>query len=188
MRRRNRFNPIACLVLAATVGLGISVQVTDAKASPIEQGKMMFGVVLGGGSGYFAVGGEFGYFVLDGLRPSLSVIYQTQTAGILTSSEVETTPGIRYYIEIPGTLFYPFAEAELGINSFSYEVNGAADSFLFYRAGFGGGVLAMLSSNFGLEVSLGADQFVGADQILYDTGFLPDGLAFRYNFGLSISL
>jgi len=176
---------MALLVLACGCFV---VQPNEGKAGPIDQGKMMFGVVLGGGNGYFAVGGEYGYFVLDGLRPSLSVIYQTQTANQLTSQEVETTPGLRYYIQLPGTSLYPFAETELGVNSFSYEVNGVSDSFLFYRGGVGGGLLAMISSNFGFEVSLGFDQFFGADQILYDIGFLPDGLAFRYNFGLSFSL
>ena len=159
----------------------------QADASPIEEGRMMFGAVLGGGTGYFAVGGQFGYFVLDGLRPSLSVVYQTQSSGALETSEVETTPGLRYYIGIPETSLYPFAETELGVNSLSYEIEGASKSFLFYRAGAGGGLLAMISRNFGLEVTLGVDQFFGADEILKDIGFIPDGLAFRYNFGFSVS-
>jgi hypothetical protein len=159
-----------------------------AEASPIDQGKMMLGVVLGGGTGYFAFGGEVGYFVLDGLRPSLSVVYQTQTSRGLETSEVETTPGLRYYVGIPETSLYPFAEGELGINSLSYEIKGvASDSFLFYRAGVGGGLLYMLHRNFGLEVTLGVDQFFGADSILKNLGFIPDGLAFRYNFGFSVS-
>ena len=158
-----------------------------AEASPIDQGKMMFGVVLGAGTGYFALGGEFGYFVLDGLRPSLSVVYQTQSSRGLETSEVETTPGLRYYVGIPETSLYPFAEGELGITSLSYEIEGASESFLFYRAGVGGGLLAMLHRNFGLEVTLGVDQFFGADATLKDIGFIPDDLAFRYNFGFSVS-
>ena len=84
---------------------------------------------------------------------------------------------------------YPFAEVELGVNSFSYEheSSGQNGSFWFYRGGVGGGLLAMLSSNVGLEVSLGFDEFFGADQELYDIGFLSEGVTFRYNFGLSVS-
>lgn len=185
-KNRSRMNRLGMIALAI-FSLSFFAPANHAQASPIEEGRMMFGAVLGGGTGYFAVGGQFGYFVLDGLRPSLSVVYQTQSAGGLETSEVETTAGLRYYIGIPETSLYPFAETELGVNSLSYEIEGASESFLFYRAGAGGGLLAMLNRNFGLEVALGVDQFFGADPILKDIGFIPEGLAFRYNFGFSVS-
>ena len=189
MTQKANENFLVKMLAIGTLVLGVSVGSLSntAEASPIEQGRMMFGAMLGGGTGYFAVGGQFGYFVVDGLRPSLSVVYQTQSSGVLETSEVETTPGLRYYFGIPETSLYPFAEVELGIKSLSYEIEGASESFLFYRAGAGGGLLAMLNRNFGLEVALGVDQFFGADEILKQIGFIPEGLAFRYNFGFSVS-
>ncbi len=178
-------------VAVATSVMLLCAAVCTAQASPVEKGKMTFGVLGGGGPGYFAIGGEFGYFVLDGLRPAVSVVYQGQESTsfgqTLTSSEVELTGSLRYYIEIPETPVYPFPEVELGTIFFDYETQGVTNSFQFYRIGVGGGVLAMVSRNFGLEVTLGVDQYTGVDELLTQIGFVPDELEFRYGFGFSVS-
>ena len=177
------------LLMVLFVTCSACLGTAEAQAGPTDEGRMMFGLMLGGGNDYFVVGSEVGYFVIDGLRPSLAVSYQSQTRDDYTSHAVEVTPALRYYIGIPGVPLYPFGEVELGVNSFSYEHSSIDQnaSFWFYRGGFGGGLLAMLSSNVGLELALGFDKYFGADAELYDIGFLSEGLTFRYGFGLSVS-
>ena len=186
MNKKGLHSMVGVSLILMTLGLPSAAEAGG--SSPISQGRTMFGLVLGGGSGFFAVGGEAGYFVLDGLRPSLAVVYKTQTSGRVTSTEVETTGGLRYYFGLPDMSFYPFVEGDLGGISLSYEIEGVEDSFFFYRAGTGGGVLAMLNDNFGLEVSLGVEQFFGVDSILTDLEIVPEGLNLRYNFGFSLSI
>ena len=181
MKKAVRFGLVVGLLATVTMAIPVS-------ASPIQEGRMMFGLALGGGSGYFGIGGSAGYFVADGLRPSLGLMYQTQDSGLLTATEFSVTPGLRYYFGGLESTFFPFVDGEIGSHWLNFEVNGASQDFQFYRLGVGGGLLWMLSRNFGLEVSCGFDQYVDGDASLVEFGFLPEGLEFRYNLGFSISL
>ena len=159
------------------------------QASPIEQGRMSLGLGLGGGSGAFSVGGEFGYFVLDGLRPSVQASYNTVDVGTGDVSEFEIGAGLRYYLDLVVFPLFPFAELEGASHQLTWEPNsGGSESYSHGRIGVGAGALLMLGRHFGVELSAGYDSLVGIDSRLLDQGAVDEGWTFRWGLGFALTL
>ena len=173
-------------LLAFVVSVGM---VFSAHGSPIEQGRMSVGVGLGGGSGAFSIGGEFGYFVLDGLRPSAQVQYNTVDVGTGTYSEFEAGAGLRYYIDVIVLPLYPFVGVEGASHQLTWEPDGgASQSYSHGRFGVEGGTLLMLGRRFGVELALGYDKLIGVDSNLLNDGVLDEEWVFRWGLGFALSL
>ena len=174
------------LVLAFLTSLGTAALAAGGR-SPIAKGGATFGVTGGGGADYFAIGGQYGYFIADGLRPGISLLYINQSPDPLEVNQLDTTLSLRYYLIDLDTLF-PFVEGDGGMTYLSYSAPGFDESYTFYRVGGGGGVLMMVAPRFGVEVAVGVDNYVGVDTVLLDAGVIPEGPSFRWSFGFSFFL
>lgn len=152
--------------------------------SPLAKGRMNVGLGANGGSGYFTIGASFGYFVIDRLRPAISVAYTYHSPKGYTSHEVETDLSLRYYLLDPKPIS-PFLVVDGGYIHLAY-VGAFDDDFDFFSVGGGAGVLWALTKRFALDVTIGVVDYLGADPVLFESGVLPEGVSFRWSFGLNV--
>lgn len=169
----------------AAVALALLLAAPVAAADgPLSKGRMNVGLGANGGSGFFTIGASFGYFVIDRLRPALSVAYTWHSGSGVTSHEVDTDLSLRYYL-VDARPIAPFLVIDGGYIHLAYE--GAFDDrFDFFSVGGGAGILWAVTRSFGLEVTVGLIDYLGADQLLFDSDVLPEGVSFKWSFGFSV--
>lgn len=154
-----------------------------------DEGRMTLGLGGGGGQGSFHVAGNFGYFVVDRLRPGISLAYSWQDLDPGAMHTFETSASLRYYF-FEHEMVSPFALVETGhihmvVSDFSEALDGEFD---YFSVAGGGGVFVVLGQAFGLEVTGGIIQYLGADDALTKSGVIEEGPAFWWNVGFALVL
>ena len=155
-----------------------------AAEGPLSKGRMNVGLGANGGSGYFTIGASFGYFVIDRLRPGISLAYTYHSPSGYTSHEVETDLSLRYYFLDPRPVS-PFVVVDGGYIHLAYD-GAFDDEFDFFSVGGGLGVLWAMTKSLALDVTVGLVDYLGADPVLFDYEVLPEGVSFRWSFGLNV--
>ena len=154
------------LASLATILTLAAVAPRSADAATFEQGRYSLGVSGGGGRSTANIGLGFGYMVVDGLQPSISVGYRWVGADYGDSHQVETKLELRYYIW-EFTYVAPFIYVN-GSHVFLAFRGTPTEDHNFFRAGGGAGLAFMISRGIAFTINFGASAWLGADQSLYD--------------------
>lgn len=158
-----------------------------ALAGPLSQGRMSVGLGASGGPRTVSVGAGFGYFVIDQLRPGVSLTYTWQGGDRADAHRLFTELSLRYYfLDLKTTAISPFLEANGGVVWLGYRGDALDEDYVFYTAGGLGGVLFMMGQNFGIEGFAGVIAYLGADEALVDAGVVPKDVDFRWGLGFSV--
>lgn len=157
-----------------------------ASAGPLSQGRMSVGVGAAGGPRTVSVGAGFGYFVIDQLRPGISLTYTWQGGDEADAHRLFTELALRYYIlDLRSSPVSPFVEANGGVVWLGYRGASFDEDYVFYTAGGLAGALFLVGQHFGIEASAGVIAYFGQDQLLVDAGVVPDDVDFRWGLGFS---
>lgn len=174
------------LVVCVLAAVAVALATTTAAAGPLSQGQMSVGLGASGGARSVSVGAGFGYFVIDQLRPGVSMTYTWQGGDVADAHRVFSELSLRYYfLDLRTSPVSPFVEANGGVVWLGYRGGGYDDDYVFYTVGGLAGALFMVGEHFGVEASAGVITYLGQDQILVDEGIVPKDVAFRWGLGFS---
>ncbi|HIA04372.1 MAG TPA: hypothetical protein EYN66_21180 [Myxococcales bacterium] len=157
-----------------------------ADSGRFSKGRMSLGVGAGGGSGSFVVSGNYGYFVVDRLRPDIGLSYQYQDFGNANAQQIRGNLSLRYYL-VDADPISPFLITSGGIIQLIHSGAGLDDSFTYYSVAGGLGGNMRLSRTLAMEVVVGGIQYLGVAQELLDREAVDEGVNFWWNLGLQIS-
>jgi len=149
-----------------------------------DQGKMSVGFGAGGGKGFFNVAASYGYFVIDRLRPEISLSYHYQNMDPGKVHEVRSNLGLRYYI-LDSDPISPFLVVEGG-HIHLVQTDIFEGEYDFFSVAGGAGLNLRITGNFGLELVAGAIRYIGVDKILHQRKTVPEGVNFWWNLGFSV--
>lgn len=156
-------------------------------AGPLSQGRMSVGVGASGGRSTVSVGAGFGYFVIDQLRPAVSLTYTWLGGDYADAHRLFTELSLRYYfLDLRTSPITPFVEANGGVVWLGYRGDVPDEDYVYYTVGGLGGVLFMVGAHFGVEAFAGVIAPLGADAVLIDAGVVSKDVDFRWGLGFSV--
>jgi len=172
---------LGLVVLLLTIVVPSASQAQDGLFS---KGRMNVSLGAGGGSGTFTVAGNFGYFVMDGLRPGIATRYTYQKQSAYSTDEVEGELSLRYYL-MDADPIAPFVVVDTTVVHLSY--SGSFDEqYTYFGVGAGAGLFVRMAQSLGIEIVAGAVHYLGVNSVLTQSGAVPEGIAFRWNVGLAL--
>ena len=187
---------LGLLLLLLTIGVPATSQAKEGSFSTkkglFSKGRMNVGLGAGGATGTFTVAGNFGYFVLDGLRPGIATTYTYKKQSGYTTNEVVGELSLRYYVMEPAPIA-PFVVVDTSIIHLSFggdyvkTFGGAIDGdYTYYGVGAGAGLFVRMGKSLGIEGIVGAVQYLGVDSVLTERKAVPEGISFRWSVGLAL--
>jgi hypothetical protein len=146
---------------------------------------MSLGLGGGGGSGYFALSGSVGRFLVDRFQASLGVSYQYQDFGNANAQQVRGNLSLRYYLMDTDPIS-PFVVGDVGTVRLIHSGDGLEESFTYYSTAAGVGGNMRLGGNLALEFVIGGIQYLGVEQLLFDREVVKEGINLWWNIGLQV--